>query len=152
MHPSALVRLASAALLGLIAAPAARAFDLPYVGTLTSTATAVTPVSPTAVRLDTTLAGRGTALGSFTGTAAYDVDLATGIFTGTLTKATPAGDVREAFVGQFNADFTESVGLFWITGGTGKFKKAGGGGLFHGEVTSAATVDILYLGVLSAGR
>ena len=95
--------------------------------------------------IETVVDGRGTVIGKLTGYASYDVNLLDGSFVGVLTKVAANGDeIHESFIGQFNADFTESFGVFWINGGTGRFRHAEGVGLFHGEVTSPATIDIAF--------
>ncbi len=150
MRRNALVRLVCVGL-AVAALPAAARAQLPHVGTATSTTTSMVVTPEGLLHFETSLVGEGTVLGRFTGTAVYDVNPLTGVFTGTLTKGNAAGSLTEAFIGQFNATFTGSAGHLWITGGTGRFKGAGGGGVFVGEVTSATTVDLDYLGVLLLG-
>jgi hypothetical protein len=123
--------------------------ERPYKGKLVSTTTSVTPTPEGLLYFETVVAGRGNMLGKFTGAASYLVNPLDGSFTGTLTKVAANGDeVYESFIGQFNADFTESVGIFWIDGGTGRFAGATGGGSFTGVVTSPITIAIRYAGVI----
>jgi hypothetical protein len=122
---------------------------LPFDGTLDATTTSETVTNNGLLHLIGTVAGHGTVLGNITGSFDYYVNPTTGDFAGVLTKIGSNGDeVHELFAGQFNATFTASVGIFFINGGTGKYKHAAGGGFFKGTVMSAATIDIDYDGLI----
>jgi hypothetical protein len=133
---------------------AARAdHDRPFNGTLTSTVTSSSVTDDGLLHLEGTVAGKATVIGRLTGTFSYDLDPATGAFTGTLTKVAANGDeIHETFTGQFNADFTASSGEFQIADGTGRFEGVTGGGPFAGRVTSATTVVIRFTGTISQGK
>jgi hypothetical protein len=148
MRLSMLVRLVCAGLVAAALPAAGRAADLPYIGSLTSTTTSVTITPEGFIHYEATLAGSVASLGSFTGTAYYDVNPATGAYAGGAFKKFAAGTLSEVLVGQFNATFTGSVGQFWFVGGTGRLRGAGGGGLLVSEVTSAVTIDVDFVGVL----
>ncbi len=139
------------AVLILAALPARSLADHIHVfdGALTSTATSTVVTSQGYLHIQGTVAGHGTVIGAITGSFDYYVNPTDGTFAGTLTKIAVNGDeVHEVFAGQFNADFTASKGIFLIVGGTGQFKHAGGIGVFAGQVTSAATIDIDYEGLI----
>ena len=136
--------------LGGVSSPALADAPRPYKGNLKSTTLTVTPTPEGLLLFETAVSGRGTMMGKFTGTASYFVNPLDGSFTGVLTKVAANGDkIHESFVGQFNADFTESSGEFWIDGGTGRFQGADGGGLFTGKVTGPTTIEIKYAGTIA---
>ena len=150
MRPSALVRLVCAGL-AVVALPAAARADLPYIGSLTSTATSITITPEGLIHYDVVLTGTVKDLGPFTGSAYYDVNPVTGAFTGAAFKTFAVGTLTEALSGQFNATFTASIGVFAFGGGTGRVRGAGGGGLFVGEVTSPVAIEVDFVGVLTLG-
>jgi len=128
-HVRTLARLLALALPAAWPAAARADHDVPFAGALTSTATSTSVIPDGLLRIEGTVAGRGIVLCKLTGSFTYEVNLADGSFAGTLTKVAANGDeVHETFTGQFNADFTASVGEFVIQGGTGRFQDATGAG------------------------
>ena len=102
-------------------------------------------------RIRASLKGRATILGNFEGEAVYDVNLTTGSFTGSAIKVAANGDeLHETLTGNFTA--TGTAGDFVIVGGTGRFRRATGGGTYvttwtnteltTAEATFAASMEI----------
>jgi hypothetical protein len=121
--------------------------DQPYNGVFTLTITGENPQPSGAVKITGNLKGQATFLGPFQGTVEYFVN-PDGTFTGTATKVATNGDrLYESLEGTLTA--TGSVGSFWLTGGTGHFKDARGGGVFLSTWTGTTTADVTFEGSAS---
>jgi hypothetical protein len=118
--------------------------DQPYKGVFTFTITSENPLPTGTVMITGNLKGQATFLGPFQGTVEYLVN-PDGTFTGTATKVATNGDqLYETLEGTLTA--TGSVGSFWLTGGTGLFKDARGGGVFLSTWTGKTTAVVTFEG------
>src|SRR5262245_14287919 len=108
-----------------------------YRGQFDFTTVGVPTITGNGLLVRGTLAGNETLLGRFTGEVGYLVNPVTYAFEGTLTKTAANGDrLDETVTGQLTP--AGSFGAFTITGGTGRFRSATGGGTFVGVWTDAA--------------
>jgi hypothetical protein len=145
-------------LLGLLLTTAAFAFagdQVPFVATFTSSVPSADLPTCAAGQMPVALAGTGQAthMGLFTEIQSHCVDPTTGAFTGGQFKMTGAnGDtVYGTYHGQlrFTSSTTAAIeGLFQLTGGTGRFSGAIGGGIATGtlDFTTGETNDLLLKG------
>ena len=146
-------RLSALTLLVLTAlsAPSRADQDTPYEGTFNLTITSVNTLPTGVEKIAGNLKGQATFLGPFEGTVEYLVN-PDGTFTGTATKGLQdrtRGQARlhESLEGTLTA--TGSGGSFWLTGGTGHFKDARGGGVFLSTWTGKTTAVVTFEGSAS---
>jgi hypothetical protein len=146
------------ALLLVLAATAVAADQVPFVATFTSSVPSGPPPDCKGL-MPVTLTGTGTAthMGLFTNTQSHCVNLSTGDFIDGTTILTAAnGDtIIGTYSGHlvFSADFKTAAiyGVFKVTGGTGRFAGATGGGLATGtlDLTTGEANDLLLKGTIS---
>jgi len=133
---------------GLSFSSPARATDqVPFKGNFVPIILSTTPLDATHVRLEIDVHVQATQLGKARGPAWAILDVTTLAYVGGATWAGANGDaISFTFEGQFVPTTTpgvlENIETFEITGGTGRFERATGGGIAAGQLDAATLLPL----------
>ncbi len=121
--------------------------EQPFKGNAEGTITGVS-VGPAGVSLEGLAAGQATHLGLYTREEQLLLNPATGAFTGTMVFTAANGDQLTCTLAGNFISATDAIGVYTITGGTGRFEQATGEAEFFASLPDGIHYTVDFDGVL----